>query len=202
MKKNFLIFFIFILSILCLVACTKKSITLSGDESSILIKNDGSCQSLLVEEIDDNMTDINIEDLKKFIEKELSDFSKDGDVKLLDIDYKKPKLKLLFGYTSLDKLLSYAKYSNDDSIGFESIKFVNKDDEILRPYINDKTEAFSRALIVKGTGSLKFEAKVIEAINGENNSDFKVEISDSHSIKIASTKSVKATDIETIILIK
>ena len=202
MKKKYTLLAIFLLVCLFFTACSFGNISFDTDTSSIALKANGKWQSLLVEDYDKRILNIDEKELKNFVEKEVSEFNKNShDVKLLKVKVDDTKVKLLFEYSSFEKLIEYANYSNDDTINFHKAEFFDVKDFKNSSYAGDLKEDIGEAkkvLVLEGIGSFYAPNKIKKALSlGQGN----LEIQDK-LVNINPTQNEKHTDVKTVIVIE
>ena len=202
MKKKYTLLAIFLLVCLFFTACSFGNISFDTDTSSIALKANGKWQSLLVEDYDKRISDIDEKELKNFVEKEVSEFNKNShDVKLLKVKVDDTKVKLLFEYSSFEKLIEYANYSNDDTINFHKAEFFDVKDFKNSSYAGDLKEDIGegkKVLVLEGIGSFYAPNKIKKALSlGQGN----LEIQDK-LVNINPAQNEKHTDVETVIVIE
>lgn len=202
MKKKYGILAILFLICLLFSACSSKDISLDTDSSSIALKTNGKWQSLLVEDYDKRILNINEKELKDFVTKEVSEFNKNShDVKLLKVKVDDTKVKLLFEYSSFEKLREYADYSNDDTINFHKAEFFDMKDFKASSYAGDLKEDIGeskKVLVLEGIGSFYAPNKIKKALSlGQGN----LEIQDK-LVNINPAQNEKHTDVKTVIVIE
>ena len=202
MKKKYTLLAILLLVCWVFVACSSRGISFDTDSSSIALKANGKWQSLLVEDYDKRILNIDEKELKNFVEKEVSEFNKNShDVKLLKVKVDDTKVKLLFEYSSFEKLIEYANYSNDDTINFHKAEFFDIKDFKNSSYAGDLKEDIGEAkkvLVLEGIGSFYAPNKIKKALSlGQGN----LEIQDK-LVNINPTQNEKHTDVKTVIVIE
>ncbi len=202
MKKKYTLLAVFFLVCWVLVACSSRDISFDTDTSSIALKANGKWQSLLVEDYDKGILNIDEKELKNFVEKEVSEFNKNShDVKLLKVKVDDTKVKLLFEYSSFEKLIEYANYSNDDTINFHKAEFFDVKDFKNSSYAGDLKEDIGEAkkvLVLEGIGSFYAPNKIKKALSlGQGN----LEIQDK-LVNINPAQNEKHTDVKTVIVIE
>lgn len=202
MKKKYTLLAVFLLVCWVFVACSSRGISFDTDTSSIALKANGKWQSLLVEDYDKRILNIDEKELKKFVEKEVSEFNKNShDVKLLKVKVDDTKVKLLFEYSSFEKLIEYANYSNDDTINFHKAEFFDIKDFKNSSYAGDLKEDIGEAkkvLVLEGIGSFYAPNKIKKAVSlGQGN----LEIQDK-LVNINPAQNEKHTDVKTVIVIE
>jgi hypothetical protein len=202
MKKKYTLLAVFFLVCWVFVACSSRDISFDTDTSSIALKANGKWQSLLVEDYDKGISDIDEKELKNFVEKEVSEFNKNShDVKLLKVKVDDTKVKLLFEYSSFEKLIEYANYSNDDTINFHKAEFFDVKDFKNFSYAGDLKEDIGegkKVLVLEGIGSFYAPNKIKKALSlGQGN----LEIQDK-LVNINPTQNEKHTDVKTVIVIE
>ena len=202
MKKKYTLLAIFLLVCLFFTACSFGNISFDTDTSSIALKANGKWQSLLVEDYDKRILNIDDKELKNFVEKEVSEFNKNShDVKLLKVKVDDTKVKLLFEYSSFEKLIEYANYSNDDTINFHKAEFFDVKDFKNSSYAGDLKEDIGEAkkvLVLEGIGSFYAPNKIKKALSlGQGN----LEIQDK-LVNINPAQNEKHTDVKTVIVIE
>lgn len=202
MKKKYTLLAIFLLVCWVFVACSSRDISFDTDTSSIALKANGKWQSLLVEDYDKGILNIDEKELKNFVEKEVSEFNKNShDVKLLKVKVDDTKVKLLFEYSSFEKLIEYANYSNDDTINFHKAEFFDAKDFKNSPYAGDLKEDIGegkKVLVLEGVGSFYAPNKIKKALSlGQGN----LEIQDK-LVNINPAQNEKHTDVKTVIVIE
>jgi lipoprotein len=202
MKKKYTLLAIFLLVCLFFTACSFGNISFDTDTSSIALKANGKWQSLLVEDYDKRILNIDDKELKNFVEKEVSEFNKNShDVKLLKVKVDDTKVKLLFEYSSFEKLIEYANYSNDDTINFHKAEFFDVKDFKNSSYAGDLKEDIGegkKVLVLEGIGSFYAPNKIKKALSlGQGN----LEIQDK-LVNINPAQNEKHTDVKTVIVIE
>ena len=202
MKKKYTLLAIFLLVCLFFTACSFGNISFDTDTSSIALKANGKWQSLLVEDYDKRILNIDDKELKNFVEKEVSEFNKNShDVKLLKVKVDDTKVKLLFEYSSFEKLIEYANYSNDDTINFHKAEFCDVKDVKNSSYDGDLKEDIGegkKVLVLEGRGSFYAPNKIKKALSlGQGN----LEIQDK-LVNINPAQNEKHTDVKTVIVIE
>lgn len=202
MKKKYTLLAVLFLICLLFSACSSKDISLDTDTSSIALKTNGKWQSLLVEDYDKRILNINEKELKDFVTKEVSEFNKNShDVKLLKVKVDDTKVKLLFEYSSFEKLREYADYSNDDTINFHKAEFFDMKDFKASSYAGDLKEDIGeskKVLVLEGIGSFYAPNKIKKALSlGQGN----LEIQDK-LVNINPAQNEKHTDVKTVIVIE
>lgn len=202
MKKKYTLLAILLLVCWVFVACSSRGISFDTDTSSIALKANGKWQSLLVEDYDKRILNIDEKELKNFVEKEVSEFNKNlHDVKLLKVKVDDTKVKLLFEYSSFEKLIEYANYSNDDTINFHKAEFFDIKDFKNSSYAGDLKEDIGEAkkvLVLEGIGSFYAPNKIEKALSlGQGN----LEIQDK-LVNINPAQNEKHTDVKTVIVIE
>lgn len=202
MKKKYTLLAILLLVCWVFVACSSRGISFDTDTSSIALKANGKWQSLLVEDYDKRILNIDEKELKNFVEKEVSEFNKNShDVKLLKVKVDDAKVKLLFEYSSFEKLIEYANYSNDDTINFHKAEFFDIKDFKNSSYGGDLKEDIGEAkkvLVLEGIGSFYAPNKIKKALSlGQGN----LEIQDK-LVNINPAQNEKHTDVKTVIVIE
>lgn len=202
MKKKYTLLAIFLLVCLFFTACSFGNISFDTDTSSIALKANGKWQSLLVEDYDKRILNIDEKELKNFVEKEVSEFNKNShDVKLLKVKVDDTKVKLLFEYSSFEKLIEYANYSNDDTINFHKAEFFDVKDFKNSSYAGDLKEDIGegkKVLVLEGIGSFYAPNKIKKALSlGQGN----LEIQDK-LVNINPAQNEKHTDVKTVIVIE
>lgn len=202
MKKKYTLLAILLLVCWVFVACSSRGISFDTDTSSIALKANGKWQSLLVEDYDKRILNIDEKELKNFVEKEVSEFNKNShDVKLLKVKVDDTKVKLLFEYSSFEKLIEYANYSNDDTINFHKAEFFDIKDFKNSSYVGDLKEDIGEAkkvLVLEGIGSFYAPNKIKKALSlGQGN----LEIQDK-LVNINPAQNEKHTDVKTVIVIE
>ena len=202
MKKKYTLLSVFLLVCWVFVACSSRGISFDTDTSSIALKANGKWQSLLVEDYDKRILNIDEKELKNFVEKEVSEFNKNShDVKLLKVKVDDTKVKLLFEYSSFEKLIEYANYSNDDTINFHKAEFFDIKDFKNSSYAGDLKEDIGEAkkvLVLEGIGSFYAPNKIKKALSlGQGN----LEIQDK-LVNINPAQNEKHTDVKTVIVIE
>lgn len=202
MKKKYTLLAVFFLVCWVFVACSSRDISFDTDTSSIALKANGKWQSLLVEDYDKGILNIDDKELKNFVEKEVSEFNKNShDVKLLKVKVDDTKVKLLFEYSSFEKLIEYANYSNDDTINFHKAEFFDVKDFKNSSYAGDLKEDIGEAkkvLVLEGIGSFYAPNKIKKALSlGQGN----LEIQDK-LVNINPAQNEKHTDVKTVIVIE
>lgn len=193
MKKIVLV----LVMIFLFTACKRTDKTLNGITSAILIKKDLKVESLLVEEVDS----IDLEKLEKFIQNEILSFDNTKeDVKLKKISYEAPYLKLNFEYSSFDKMLEYARYSNDDSIAFTSLKIYDRESFLNSEYYIADEKGAKKFLVLEGFGTVYFEDKLLNATClGMAN----LQVNEDNIVLIDNTdENITAKEVKTIIAVK
>ena len=190
MKKKYTLLAVFFLVCWVFVACSSRSISFDTDTSSIALKANGKWQSLLVEDYDKRILNIDEKELKNFVEKEVSEFNKNSH-----------DVKLLFEYSSFEKLIEYANYSNDDTINFHKAEFFDIKDFKNSSYAGDLKEDIGEAkkvLVLEGIGSFYAPNKIKKAVSlGQGN----LEIQDK-LVNINPAQNEKHTDVKTVIVIE
>lgn len=202
MKKKYTLLAILLLVCWVFVACSSRGISFDTDTSSIALKANGKWQSLLVEDYDKRILNIDEKELKNFVEKEVSEFNKNlHDVKLLKVKVDDTKVKLLFEYSSFEKLIEYANYSNDDTINFHKAEFFDIKDFKNSSYAGDLKEDIDegkKVLVLEGIGSFYAPNKIKKALSlGQGN----LEIQDK-LVNINPAQNEKHTDVKTVIVIE
>lgn len=202
MKKKHILVVLFMLCAFILTACFSKKLSLSEENSIIALKSNGKWQSLLVQDYDKRILAIDEKELKAFVEKEVEEFNKSSkDVKLVGIKVDESKVKLLFEYTSFEKLLEYTKYSNDDSINFHNVEIFDIKDFKDSAYAKEISEEISKGkkvLVLEGVGRFYSENKISKAIAIGTR---ETKLIDSHHLEIEAGKNEKHTDAKTVIVI-
>ena len=202
MKKKYTLLAIFLLVCLFFTACSFGNISFDTDTSSIALKANGKWQSLLVEDYDKRILNIDDKELKNFVEKEVSEFNKNShDVKLLKVKVDDTKVKLLFEYSSFEKLIEDANYANDDTINFHKAEFFDVKDFKNSSYAGDLKEDIGegkKVLVLEGIGSFYAPNKIKKALSlGQGN----LEIQDK-LVNINPAQNEKHTDVKTVIVIE
>ncbi len=201
MKKTVLRACFMLVLLFLLSACMKEGKNLSGAENAIMLKSDDSWQSLLVEEL---QTKVDTEELKAFVQEEVSAFDAAGeDVKLLEVLYEEPYAKLLFAYSSFEKLAEYAAYSNDDSILFSSAEIFTIKEFAGSEYVSRLStipteKDGSKVLVLKGVGLFVSE-KPLHFAAVSSNADIET---GEDRVRITAHEGEAHADIQTIIIIK
>lgn len=196
MYKKTLNLFLLILLIFSLTACTLTKLDLSSNESLIFAKKNGTFQSLLVEKAELTLDENKLNELKKFIEDEIANFTKqeNKNVKLLKVASESNYIKALFEYSNFEDLLAYSKYSKDDSINIKDIKILDAKDEISKTYLEKITtpKQVKKIMLVEGSALLKVDYDIIDF---KSSKQTQVEILDKNTIKIKSNENDKDDEI-------